>query len=34
MAAGTFLTKTPGDSDVPIEQFCGDDRPALTTLLD
>jgi hypothetical protein len=34
MGAETFLAKTPGDSNVPIQQFCGDDRPALATLLD
>ena len=34
MGAETFLAETPGDSNVPIQQFCGDDRPALATLLD
>jgi hypothetical protein len=26
MGAETFLAETPGDSNVPIQQFCGDDR--------
>jgi hypothetical protein len=34
MGTETVLAKTPGDSDVPIKQFCGDDRPALAMLLD
>jgi hypothetical protein len=34
MGVETFLATTPGDSKVPIQQFCGDGRPALATLLD
>jgi hypothetical protein len=34
MGAEALLAKTPGDSNVPIQQFCGDDRPAPAALLD
>ena len=34
MGAETFWAKAPGDSNVPIQQFCGDDDSELATLLD